>query len=207
MAKVVAGITTSVDGYITGPDDRPGKGLGDGGERLHYWVFGGPWSYADEQRGEPTGEDAAWLADATSRVGAVVGGRWTYEAARHWGDENPWGLPFFIVTHRPEEQPEGGEFTFVSGVEAAVERALDAAGGKDVQVMGGADIIRQALAAGIVDELSIILAPVVMGGGKRLFDGFTEPLNLEHLGVRQSEFATFVDYRVKARKPTVPASS
>src|ERR671934_2162211 len=81
MTKVLAGITTSVDGYIAGPDDGPGKGLGDGGERLHYWVFGGPWTYDGEARGEPTGEDAAWLEEAVSRVGAVVGGRWTYEAA------------------------------------------------------------------------------------------------------------------------------
>jgi dihydrofolate reductase len=198
MAKVIAGITTSVDGYITGRNDGPGRGLGDGGERLHHWVFGGPWTYADGARGEPTGEDAAWLAEVTSRVGAVVGGRGTYEAARHWGDENPWGLPFFIVTHRPEEQPEGDAFTFVSGVEAAVERALDAAGGKDVQVMGGGEIIRQALAAGIVDELTIIIAPVVLGGGKQLFDGFSASLDLEHLGVRQSPFATFIDYRVNA---------
>jgi dihydrofolate reductase len=196
MAKVVAGITTSVDGYITGPDDGPGKGLGDGGERLHFWVFGGPWSYADERRGEPTGEDAAWLEEVTSRVGAVVAGRWTYEAARHWGDENPWGLPVFIVTHRPQDQPAGDAFTFVSGVEAAVERGLDAAGGKDVHVMGGAEIIRQALAAGIVDELTIIVAPVVLGGGKRLFEGFSQPLDLEHRGVRQSPFATFIDYAV-----------
>jgi dihydrofolate reductase len=115
MATVVAGITMSVDGYITGPNDGPGKGLGEGGERLHYWVFGGPWTYDDEPRGEPTGEDAAWLEAVTSRVGAVVGGRATYEAARHWGDENPWGMPFFIVTHRPEEEPAGGGFTFVSG--------------------------------------------------------------------------------------------
>jgi dihydrofolate reductase len=197
MPKVVAGITTSIDGYITGPNDGPGKGLGDGGERLHYWVFGGPWTYADEARGEPAGEDAAWLAEVTSRVGAVVGGRWTYEAARHWGDQNPWGLPFFIVTHRPEEEPEGGQFTFVSGVEAAVERALESAGDKDVHVMGGAEIIRQALEAGIVDELSIIIAPVVLGGGKRLFEGFSQTLELEHLGVRQSQFATFIDYRLK----------
>lgn len=194
---VVAGITTSVDGYITGPNDGPGKGLGDGGERLHYWVFGGPWTYADEAKGEPTGEDAAWLADVTSRVGAVVGGRGTYEAARHWGDQNPWGLPFFIVTHRPEEEPEGGEFTFVTGVEGAVERAREAAGDKDVHVMGGAEIIRQALEAGIVDELSLIIAPVALGGGKRLFEGFSQSLDLEHLGVRQSQFATFIDYRVK----------
>lgn len=197
MTKVVAAITTSVDGYIAGPDDGPGKGLGEGGERLHYWVFGGPWTYAGGTRGEPTGEDAVWLAEAVATVGAVVGGRWTYEAAGHWGDENPWGLPFFIVTHRPEQEPEGGAFTFVSGVESAVERAVEAAGAKDVSVMGGADVIRQALDAGIVDELAIVVAPVILGGGKRLFDGFTKSLDLEHLGVRQSPFATFIQYRVK----------
>jgi dihydrofolate reductase len=196
MTKVIAGITTSVDGYVAGPNDGPGNGLGDGGERLHYWVFGGPWSYAEEPRGEPSGEDAAWLAQTTARIGAVVGGRWTYEAAGHWGDENPWGLPLFIVTHRPEEQPAGDAFTFVSGVEEAVDRARDAAGGKDVNIMGGAETIRQALAAGIVDELTIIVAPVVLGAGKRLFEGFSQELELEHLGVRQSPYATFIDYRV-----------
>jgi dihydrofolate reductase len=199
MTKVLAGITTSVDGYVAGPDDGPGKGLGEGGERLHYWVFGGPWTYDDPPKGEPTGEDAEWLAEAISRIGAVVGGRRTYEASGRWGGKNPWNLPFFIVTHRPEEEPEGGAFTFVSGVEEAVERAKEAAGDKDVHVMGGADVIRQALAAGLVDELTIIVAPVVLGGGKHLFEGFSTPLELEHLGVRQSSFATFVDYRVKRR--------
>jgi dihydrofolate reductase len=196
MAKVVASITTSVDGYVAGPDDGPGKGLGDGGERLHYWVFGSPWTYDAEPRGEASGEDAAWLAAAIANVGAVVGGRWTYEAANHWGDRNPWGLPFFIVTHRPEEEPDGGEFTFVSGVREAVERARGAAGGKDVSVMGGADVMRQALAEGLVEELTLIVAPVVLGRGKRLFEGFDESLELEHLGVRQSPYATFIDYRV-----------
>jgi dihydrofolate reductase len=193
---VLASITTSVDGYITGPDDGPGKGLGEGGERLHHWVFGGPWTYAGGPRGEATGEDAAWLAETTARIGAVVGGRWTYEAARHWGDENPWGLPFFIVTHRPEEQPEGDDFRFVDGVETAVELAREAAGDKDVSVMGGADVIRQALAAGLIDELTIIVAPVVLGGGKRLFEGFATSLDLEQLDVRQSQLATFITYRV-----------
>jgi dihydrofolate reductase len=197
MTKVIATITTSVDGYVAGPDDGPGMGLGRGGERLHYWVFGGPWTYAEEPQGEPTGEDAEFLAEAMSRVGAVVAGRWTYEAAGHWGDENPFAVPMFIVTHRPAEQPEGGHFTFVNGVEEAVARAKEAAGGKDVSVMGGADVIRQALAAGIVDELSIVVAPVVLGEGKALFDGFTRSLDLEHLGVRQSPLATFIDYRVK----------
>jgi dihydrofolate reductase len=195
--SVIAGITTSVDGYIAGPDDGPDAGLGVGGERLHYWVFGGPWSYDAEPTSEATGEDKAWLDGAMQRIGAVVGGRWTYEAAGHWGDANPWGLPFFIVTHRPDEQPEGDDFVFVDGVEEAVRRAVEAAGDKDVSVMGGADVIRQALAAGVVDELTIIVAPVVLGGGKRLFDGFTESFELEHLGVRQSPYATFIDYRVQ----------
>ena len=197
MPKVLAGITISVDGYIAGPNDGPGTGLGEGGERLHYWVFGGPWTYDEEPRGEPTGEDAEWLAEVTSRVGAVVGGRWTYEAARHWGDQNPWGLPFFIVTHRPAEEPENGEFKFVDGVEAAVGRARAAAGDKDVHVMGGAEIIRQALEAEIVDELGIVVAPVILGAGKRLFEGFSKSIELEHRGVRQSQYATFIDYRVK----------
>jgi dihydrofolate reductase len=197
MSKVTAAITTSVDGYVAGPNDGPGNGLGDGGERLHYWVFGGPWTYDEEPRGEPTGEDAAWLSETIGRAGAVVGGRTTYEASRHWGDKNPFGLPFFIVTHRPDEEPEGGAFTFVSGVREAVERAAAAAGDKDVNVMGGADVIRQALEGGLVDELTIIVAPVVLGGGKRLFEGFSDSLDLEHLGVRQSQYATFVDYRVK----------
>ncbi|HEX6700992.1 MAG TPA: dihydrofolate reductase family protein [Gaiellaceae bacterium] len=197
MTKVLAGITTSLDGYVAGPNDGPGNGLGEGGEQLHYWVFGGPWTYDDGPKGEATGEDAAWLDETISRVGAVVSGRWTYEAADHWGGRNPWGQPLFIVTHRPEEEPEGGGFTFVAGVEDAIERAVEAAGDKDVHVMGGADVIRQALEAGLVDELTIIVAPVVLGDGKRLFEGFTTPLDLEQLGVRQSPFATFIEYRVK----------
>ena len=197
MGKVVAGITTSVDGYFAGPDDGPGCGLGVGGERLHYWVFGGPWSYDSGPKGEATGEDQAWLDQAMATVGAVVGGRWTYEAADHWGGTNPWGIPFYIVTHRPEEQPDASAgFQFVGGLEAAVELAREAAGDKDVNIMGGGDIIRQALAAGLVDQLTMIISPVVLGGGKRLFEGFHQSLDLEHLGVRQSRLATFIDYRV-----------
>ncbi len=161
-------------------------------------MFGGPWRYGDEMRPQPTGDDAEWLAQATANLGAVVGGRGTYESARHWGDRNPWGVPFFIVTHRPWEQPDGDQFVFVSGVTAAVQRAIEAAGEKDVHIMGGGEVIRQALAAGIVDEFTLIVAPLVMGAGKRLFDGFTRSLDLQQLGVRQSQFATFIDYHVVA---------
>jgi dihydrofolate reductase len=196
MPKVVAVITTSVDGYITGPDDGPGKGLGEGGERLHYWVFGGPWTYAAEPTGEATGEDKAWLDEAMASLGAVVGGRWTYEAADHWGGTNPWPVPFFIVTHRPEEEPDGAGFTFVDGLTEAIERATEAAGDRDVHLMGGADLIRQGFEHGLIDEFTLIVAPVVLGGGKRLFEGFSGTVELEQLGVRQSLFATFIDYRV-----------
>jgi dihydrofolate reductase len=197
MAKIIAAITISVDGYITGPDDGPGKGLGEGGERLHYWVFGGPWSYAKEPQGEPTGEDAEYLNETMANVGAVVIGRNMYEAAEHWGDKNPFGVPVFVVTHRPDEEPDTGEFTFVGDFEAAIDRAKEAAGGKDVSIGGGGDVIRQGLDAGIVDELGIIVAPVILGGGKRLFDDFTKSLDLENRGVRQSRWATFIEFVVK----------
>jgi len=196
MAKIIAAITMSVDGYITGPDDGPGKGLGEGGERLHYWVMGGPWSYEDEPQIEPEGEDAEYLNEMTAR-GAIVVGRTMYEAADHWGEKNPFGMPVFVVTHRPEQEPKTGEFRFVGGFEEAIDRAKEAAGTKDVSIGGGADVIRQGLDAGIVDELHIIVAPVILGGGKRLFEDFTKCLDLENRGVRQSRWATFMQFEVR----------
>ena len=197
MTKVAAGITISLDGYITGPNDGPGRGLGDGGERLHYWVFGGPWSYDEDPRGEATGADKELLDEAFARVGAVVGGRNTYDATEGWGGQNPFGVPFFIVTHRMEDAPAADTgFTFVKGVDEAIAKARDAADGKDVFVMGGADVIRQALRGGYVEELAISIAPVVLGAGKPLFDHFDETVRLEHLRVRQSPFATHISYRV-----------
>lgn len=145
MGEVTAAITVSVDGYITAPEDGPGKGLGAGGERLHNWVFGGPWRYDEEMRGEPRGEDAAWMAQAIAGLGAVVAGRSTYEAARHWGGRSPWEVPVFVVTHRTEEQPDGQDFSFVAGVEAAVGAARAAAGGRKVNVMASAQTISQTL--------------------------------------------------------------
>ncbi len=196
MTRIVGGITTSLDGFITGPNDGPGRGLGEGGERLHYWVFGGPWSYEEDVRGEAIGADAEYLETAFANHGAVIGGRWTYEAADHWGGRNPWPVPFFIVTHRPEEQPDDGGFTFVGGLDEAVEAARAAAGGNDVHVMGGADILRQALRAGYLEELTISIAPVVLGAGKALFEGFDKSLSLEPVRVFQSPLATHITYRV-----------
>jgi dihydrofolate reductase len=196
MTKVAAGITISLDGYIAGPNDGPGRGLGEGGERLHYWVFGGPWSYEKEPTGSATGEDKRFLDEGMARGGAIVGGRNTYEAAEAWGGRNPFGVPFFIVTHRPEDEPPDAGFTFVNGLDEAIARAREAAGAKDIFVMGGADVIRQALQAGHVEELTISIAPVLLGGGKRLFEGFDQSLNLERVGLLQSPLATHLIYRV-----------
>jgi dihydrofolate reductase len=197
MTRVTASITTSVDGYITGPNDRPERGLGEGGERLHYWVFGGPWTYDNPGRGEPTGADKEFIDQMMTRGGAVIGGRNTYEAADHWGGTNPFGVPFFIVTHRPEDEPAGAGFSFVNGLDEALTRAREAAGERDVNVMGGAQIIRQALRDGVLDELSISIAPVVLGAGKSLFEGFDTPVSLEPIRVLQSAFATHITYRVR----------
>jgi dihydrofolate reductase len=108
--------------------------------------------------GEATGADKAYLDAAIGRLGAVVGGRNTYKAAEHWGGRNPWEVPFFVVTHRTHEEPAGAGFTFVDGVDEAIDRAREAAGDKDVSLMGGADVIRQALRANQVDELFIEIA-------------------------------------------------
>src|SRR4051794_12191923 len=107
MSKVIASLTVSVDGYFVGPNDGAEKGLGEGGEALHTWVFGAPWTYESGPKGEATGVDKAWMDAMNARIGAVIGGRGTYEAAGHWGGRNPWPVPFFVVTHRPEEEPVG----------------------------------------------------------------------------------------------------
>ncbi len=130
MTRVKAAITVSLDGYITGPNDGPDKGLGEGGEALHSWVFGGPWTYESGPKGEATGVDKEYLDEGMRSQGAAIVGRNMYEAAGHWGDRNPWEVPTFILTHRPEEQPDGDEFTFVGSLDEALSRAREAAGAR-----------------------------------------------------------------------------
>lgn len=198
MTTVSVQITTSLDGYVAGPDDGPQQGLGVGGERLHYWVFGGPWSYDEEPTGGPTGVDKELFDTAFAEIGAVIGGRATYEAADAWGGSNPFGVPFFILTHRPEEAPDPERgFTFVDNLDTALAQAATAAGEKKVAIMGGADVIRQALRASQVDDLTISVAPLILGGGKRLFEGFAEDVELEQVGVVQSPWVTHLRYRVR----------
>lgn len=197
MGKVIASITQSVDGYVTGPDDHPGQGLGRGGERLHYWVMGGPWTYEGEHAFGMHGPDKEFYDGLVTRLGAGVCGRGMYDAAGAWGGTNPFDGPLFVLTHRVEDQPsaESG-FRFVSGFDEALDGALAAAGDRDVSLGGGADLIRQGLASGRTDELVISTAPVILGGGKRLFDGFEHDVDLEVHQVVSSPFATHVHYRV-----------
>lgn len=198
MGKAIASITTSVDGYITGPDDRPGQGLGIGGERLHHWVFGGPWTYGSQREpGAMSGEDKSFYDALVANLGAGICGRGMYDAAGAWGGANPFGSALLVLTHRLDEAPaaESG-FRFVGDLDTAVELAREAAGDRDIGFVGGAEVIRQALARGLVDELSISTAPVILGRGKRLFEGFERDLDLEIAGVHSSPFATHVTYRV-----------
>ena len=201
MGHVLATITTSLDGYIAGPDDRAGSGLGVGGERLHNWVMGGPWSYDKEHEpGNLSGADREFMDSVTAGLGAGICGRGMYDASGAWGGTNPFDGSLVVLTHRTDDAPDPSTgFVFVDGFDAALATAREVAGDGGVAVSGGADTIRQALAARLVDELTIIIAPVVLGGGKRLFEGFSQLLELEHLGVRQSPFATFIDYRLTDR--------
>ena len=197
-SAVVASISTSVDGYYTGADDGPGCGLGVGGERLHYWVFGGPWTYDAERGFDEAGEvDKAFMAQALLSCGAVVCGRGTYEAAGAWGGSNPWDVPLFVVTHRVQDQPaEDAGFVFVPDLQTGLARAREAAGDRNVNLMGGGAVLGQALAAGLVDELVLSTSPVLLGRGKRLFDGLGLDLGLEKVRAWDSPLATHVHYRV-----------
>jgi dihydrofolate reductase len=197
--SVIASITTSLDGYVTGPGDGPGCGLGVGGERLHHWVMGGPWTYADEHDvGGMSGTDREFYDDLAAALGAGVCGRGMYDAAGAWGGTNPFDGPLFVLTHRLDDAPDPSTgFVFVDDLATALGAAADAAEGRDVSIGGGADVIRQALAAGHVDELAISTAPVILGAGKRLFDGFTGDVELEIRRVYPSPLATHVRYAVR----------
>jgi dihydrofolate reductase len=195
--KVIASITTSVDGYVTGPDDGPRYGLGRGGERLHYWVMGGPWTYDGAHDFAMHGPDKEFYDELVSTLASGVVGRGMYDASGGWGGTNPFPGTLFVLTHRTADQPaaETG-FRFVADLDAALTQAAEAAGDGDVGLGGGADLIRQALAAEKVDELVISTAPVILGAGKRLFDGFDKDVELEVAKVYSSPFATHVRYNV-----------
>src|SRR5947208_6509601 len=176
MGRVIADNTISLDGVSAGPNDGPGCGLGEGGERLHYWVFGRKWTYADDEARElddasATGIDGELIAEMFGAAGAAIVGRRMFDAAGGWGYQNPFPFPCFVLTRRIDDEllAKAPSFTFVGdGIESALAQAQAVAGEKDVTVGGGANVIQQYLRAGLVDQLRLHVAPVTLGAGTRL---------------------------------------
>jgi len=188
MGTVVSDISISLDGYITGPNDRPDQGLGEGGRVLHEWIFKDPATFPK------------LMAGLRASTGALIMGRRSYENAEGWGDEPPFHLPIFVVTHRSHERVEkkgGTRFTFVTdGLESALRQARTVAGDRDVGVHGGS-VARQLLRAGLLDELKLHIVPVLLGAGNRLFeDGELQRIDLESVSANPTPDVIHLHYRV-----------
>jgi dihydrofolate reductase len=212
MTQLKLDISMSLDGCIAGPDAGFEKPLGEGGEDLHAWVVGlKAWR---EPHGEAGGEenlDGKIVAETVASTGAVIMGRRMFSggsgpweddpnAAGWWGDEPPFGVPVFVLTHHerePEEKQGGTTFNFVTGgIESALEQARAAAGDRNVHLAGGADVVQQYLRAGLLDEIQIHLIPLFLGGGVRLFDEL-HPARLEQTRLVESPAGlTHVRYSV-----------
>jgi len=193
MGKVIFTISMSLDGYITASNQTPQQPMGDGGERLHDWAFGG-----DETNQQ-------FLQQAIDGLGAVIAGRRTYDHSMPWwGPDGPTGparRPVFVVTHEaPADSPPAGVYTFVTdGLKAALGRAQAAAGDRDVTIMGGADLGRQFLAAGLVDEIQLHVVPVLFGSGTPMFDDLhVGHVQLEMIDILPTPAATHLRYRIAA---------
>ena len=193
MSKVYAELSMSLDGFITGPNVRVGNGMGDGGDRLHDWMFDAK-----------TETDAKIVDEKSATTGAVVMGKRMFDVGfEPWGDPPPFRMPVFVVTHEEREplpMQGGTTYTFVTdGIEAALELARSAAGDKNVGIWGGANIIRQYLSAGLLDELRIQLIPILLGDGIRLFEGL-DPLGIELRKVSSIETPGATHFRFEVVK-------
>ena len=196
MGKVIAAITTSLDGRYTGPDDGPGRGLGIGGERLHYWVFGGPWTYAAEPEGSATGADTDMLEAWMSEPGSGHRRQGDLRGRRPMGRHQPLGcaLPH---PHAParRQPPRRNGLSFVGGLDEALEaRGRPRGRGTFRSWAAATSSARPSRRARSTSYVTV--APVVLGGGKRLFDGFDQTVGLEQVRAVQSDFATHLHYRV-----------
>ena len=168
MSKVVLYMSMSVDGFIAGPDDSKERGLGVGGERLHDWLRPGG---ADPRSHRPVDGPGATVFDELMATGAVIVGRRTFEFAGGWAGDHHDGVPVFVLTHSAPDQPAPGHARYVTdGVESCVAQAKAAAGGRDI-LLHGAATAQACLRAGLLDEMELHLIPVLLGQGRRLFDG------------------------------------
>ena len=209
MSSVTCQISISLDGYVAGPNQSLENPVGENGLRLHQWLFEtASWR---EQQGEAGGAhsvDSDVVRDLFTNVGAYIMGRkmfgggdgpWDETWTGWWGEDPPYHVPVFVLTHhqrQPLPMQGGTTFTFVTdGVESALEQARAVAGDKDIMIAGGAHTVRQYLRAGLLDELYLHIAPVLLGAGERLLEKVGDP-TLEPMNVIASPAVTHVKYRI-----------
>ncbi len=197
-------MSISLDGFVAGPDQSRENPLGIGGLELHHWHLDEPLHEADARAQNALMRRRGAYVMGRNMFGPIRGS-WDGEWRGWWGDEPPYHAPVFVLTHYPHEPIEmngGTTFHYVTeGFDAAFEHATAAADGLGVDIAGGASTVRQALAAGVVDELMLDIVPVLLGSGERLFDGVQDP-GFEPLETIHSPRATHVRYRVGS--PTRP---
>ncbi len=212
MSKLRCHISISADGFAAGPDQSMENPLGEGGERLHDWAVSlAAWRAAHQKPGGEVNASTQIMEETIANVGAAVMGRNMFgpPSGGDWGDgegtggggaDPPYHYDVFVLTHHPREpiaMKGGTTFHFVTdGIERALERAKESAGGRDVGLWGGADVVNQYLAAGLLDELELHIAPVVLGGGARLFEGVGSGVRLEQIRTVEAPGITHVKYRV-----------
>jgi len=212
MSKLRLSITMSLDGYVGGPNQSEENPLGVGGMKLHRWLF--PLKEFKEMHGEEGGDVNASsdvVEERRANIGATIMGRnmfgpvrgpWPDESWRGWwGEDPPYHHPVFVLTHHPREplQMQGGTtFHFVSdGIESALRQAKDTARGRDVSLPGGASVVNQYLAAGLVDEIDISIAPLIVGTGERLFAGLDRgTLKLKQIRAVDAPGVTHIKYEL-----------
>ena len=206
MSKVFFDVGLSLDGYLAGANRRPGNPLGDNGLSIHQWVF--KTATFLERTGASGGEsspDDMLVKDVFARAGAHLMGRRMFDEGEvGWPENAPFRTPVFVLTHSPREpwvRKGGTTFFFVTdGIASALKQAKAAAGGKDVRVSGGAETIRQFIEAGLIDEFTLHIAPVMLGTGLRLLDRLApEKLCVEQIKASSSPLVTHIAYKIVRR--------
>lgn len=209
MSKLVSNLSISLDGFVAGPNQSMENPIGEGGMRLHEWMFAtAAWAKREGGRIPPETPDSDEVEHMHDNIGAFIMGRhmfavdrgeWDLSWRGWWGEDPPYHAPVFVLTHHPRDPlpMEGGTtFNFVTdGIDSALSQAQAAAGDKDVLIAGGAQAVRQYLRVGLLDELHLHVVPVVLGAGERLLDDVGDP-RMRPVKVVASPGVTHITYRV-----------
>ena len=209
MGSITCHISISLDGFVAGPEQSIENPIGEGGMRLHEWVFAtASWRRQQGLEGGADGPDSDVAGEVAQGIGAYIMGRkmfgggpgeWDEEWRGWWGDDPPYHTPVFVLTHHPREpltMKGGTTFNFVTdGIESALEQAGASAGDRNVSIAGGASTVRQVISAGRLDELYLHIVPVVLGAGERLLEDVGDPV-LEPVKVVASPSVTHINYRI-----------